>query len=109
MRILGREKDPLTGLVTTFASDGEKLHVNYSQDVSASIAHAKALRNSDDYTRNGIKANMWHCVHIPESVCLKMRTEDGFDVYAASAREVRQFLARNKAKYGHLFTTSGHF
>lgn len=107
MRILGRETDQLTGLVTTYASDGERFHVNYAQDVSGAIDHTTALRNADDYTRNGIKAGLWHCIHIPDSVALRMRTDHGFDVYAASAREVRQFLVRHRAEYRDLFTTSG--
>lgn len=101
------EFDPLTGLYTSMGVEDGKFFVRYAQDVQKHMERNNALRNTDDYTKAGIKANMWHTVHIPDSVCLKMKVEDGFDPYTASARDLRLFLRKNRDKYGHLFVTRG--
>lgn len=98
-----------TGLKTSIGVQDDKLVIQYEQDVAPSLDYATALRNADDYTKDGIKQGMMHCVHIPESVILKMMVEDGFNAYTAPAKELRKFLARNKEKYGRLFTTGGKF
>jgi hypothetical protein len=109
MRIFESSVDRLTGLKTTIGAQDGKLVVQTEQDVSPALDHATSLRNADDYSAAGIKANFWHCVHIPEAIALKMLTEDGFNVWAAPAKEVRKFLSRHKEKYGSLFTTRGAF
>jgi hypothetical protein len=96
-----------TGLKTTIGFQDEKLVVSYEQDVEPSLDYATALRNSTDYSKQGIKDGLWHTVHIPESVCLQMMVEDGFDPYKSPASELRKFLVRNRAKYSRLFTTGG--
>lgn len=98
-----------TGLKTILGFQDGKLVIEYEQDVAPSLDYATALRNSDDYSKQGIKDGLWHAVHIPESVCLKMMLEDGFDPYSQPASELRKFIARNKDKYGNLFTTAGKF
>ena len=109
MRIFESTVDPLTGLTTTIGAQDGRLIVKTEQDVSPSLDYSLALRNATEYSKAGIKQNMWHCVHIPEAVALQMLTEDGFDVYRQPAREIRKFLARRKDKYGKLFTTEGRF
>ena len=89
-------------------SDG-KFFINTNENVQAHLDHSTKLRNATEYSQNGIKNNMWHCVHIPESALAKMLVEDGFDGYKANAQELRKFLTRNKAKYGYLFTTEKQF
>lgn len=107
MRVFEKTFDPLSGITTTIGSEDDKLVVKYDADVTPSLDHATKLRNAPEYSASGIKNNLWHTVHIPEIVALKMKMEDGFDCYAASAKEVRQFLARNRDKYGNLFVTAG--
>ncbi len=109
MHIFERSFDPLSGLWTTYGAQDGKLVIKHDADVSPNLDFATERRNSDSYSSDGIKKGMWHCVHIPEIVAMKMLTEDGFDVYKENARDVRKFLSRNKEKYGYLFTTGGKF
>ena len=102
-----QEYDPLTGLQTTFKCEDGELRVNYSQNNEAVFERLQKLRNADGYTKEGIKREMWHAVHIPESECMKMIVEDGFDPYTENAKSLRMFLRRNRDKYGHLFATRG--
>lgn len=99
--------DPLTGLKTTVKAEDGELRINYSQDNTAVYERLQKLRNADEYSNEGIKNGLWHAVHITEADCMKMIVEDGFDPYERSAKELRQFLARNRDKYGHLFATRG--
>lgn len=50
-------------------------------DVEAEIEAAKAMRNDPQITKDGIKEGWWHIAHIPDSIILKMKFEDGVDVY----------------------------
>lgn len=109
MRIFEKTFDPLSGITTTIGTQDDKLVIKTEGDVSPSVDYSTALRNSDDYSRYGIKKGFWHCVHVPEVVAMKMLTEDGFNVYTEPAKSIRQFLSRNKEKYGNLFTTKGAF
>jgi len=52
---------------------------------------------------------MWKICHITDADCMKMIVEDGVDPYTMHPKELRSYLARNKEKWGHLFTTSGKF
>lgn len=107
MREVDRTHDPLTGITTRIGFEADKMVIKQDADVSAALQYASDLRKSKDYTRNGIKKNFMHAVHIPNIICLKMKMEDGFDAYSATAAELRQFLARNRDKYGNLFVTEG--
>lgn len=109
MRIFESTVDQLTGVRTTIGAQADKLVVKTEQDVAPHLDHSTALRNADEYSKAGIEHNFWHCVHIPEAVCMKMLTEDGFNPYTQPAKELRKFLSRNRAKYGNLFTTRGAF
>lgn len=107
MRVFEKTYDPFTGITTTIGGEDDKLIVKSDADVSAALEYATKLRNAPEYSANGIKKNLWHAVHIPDIVMLKMKMEDGFDCYTASAKEIRLFLRRNRDKYGNLFTTGG--
>lgn len=101
------EYDPLTGLKTTFKVEDGQLRVNYTQNNEAVYERMQKLRDADEYSKAGIKNNFWHAVHMTEADCMKMIVEDGFDPYKESAQAIRQFLRRNRDKYGHLFATRG--
>ncbi len=109
MSIVDREIDPLTGLVTDIGFEDGKMHVRYSQLTGAAHERNLKLRDSDEYTRNGIKKDFWHCVHLTDADCLKMIVEDGVNPYTCDAGELRKHLAKNRDKYQHLFTTRGNF
>ncbi len=99
--------NPVTGLKTTAVVEDGEFRVTYSQDITPAMERVQKLRNADQYSRDGIKNGLWHAVHIPDVECMRMITEDGFDPYSSSAKEVRAFLKRNRDKYGHLFVTRG--
>lgn len=107
MRLFEKTYDPLTGLTTTIGTQDGKMVVKTEGDVAPSLDYTAALRNNPEYSKQGIKKDWWHCIHIPPIACAKMLTEDGFDVYTCSAKELRQFLTRNRAKYSYLFVTEG--
>lgn len=107
--IFESEVDSLTGVRRTLGVKDGHFFINTDENVQAHVDHSTNLRNATEYSQNGIKNNFWHCVHIPETALAKMLVEDGFDGYTASAAELRQFLRRNKAKYGYLFATDKKF
>lgn len=98
-----------TGLVTTFTAEDGKLLVNYQQHTAPAHELAQDMRNSDEFTKAGIKADFWKIAHLTEADCLKMMVEDGINPYDCHPKELRRHLAKNKHKWGHLFTTSGKF
>lgn len=102
-----KDYDPLTGLQTTYKVEDGELRVNYQQNNEAIYERLQKLRNADEYSKQGIKNEFWHAVHITEADCMKMIVEDGFDPYKESAKSIRAFLRRNRDKYGHLFATRG--
>lgn len=107
MRVFEKTFDPFTGITTTIGTEDDRMVVKSDADVSAALDYAQKLRNAPDYSADGIKRGMWHTVHIPDIAILKMKMEDGFDAYSATARELRQFLNKNRDKYGYLFVTEG--
>lgn len=107
MKVFEKTYDPFTGVTTTIGGEDDKLIVKSDADVSAALDYATKLRNATEYSKQGIKSGLWHTVHIPDIVILKMKMEDGFDAYTATAKELRQFLTKNRDKYGNLFVTEG--
>ena len=51
------------------------------QDVEPHIEMAKAIRNNQEITKQGIKDGWWHIGHLPDVIILKMKEEDGVDVF----------------------------
>ncbi len=102
-----RDHDKLTGVTTTYTVEDDKFRINYSQDNTALYERLEKLRNAEDYSKQGIKNNLWHAITISEADCMKLIVEDGIDPYTCSAKELRQHLVRNRSKWGHLFATAG--
>lgn len=109
MGIVDRQFDSLTGLVTDIGFEEGKMHVRYSQSTGAAHERNRELRESDEFTKSGIAQNLWNVVRLTDADCLKMMVEDGVDPYKCSAKELRTHLARNRDKWGHVFTTRGRF
>lgn len=103
-----REISP-TGLITDIGIEAGKLRVRYEQHTAPAHELNQEMRKSDDFKKAGIKADLWKIAHLTEADCLKMMVEDGINPYTCHAKELRSHLAKNKDKYGHLFTTSGQF
>jgi len=71
--------DPLTGVTEIFHYDemtGD-VHIETTQDVEPILEKNKVLQNYDDYTKNGIKNEMWHFASIPLVVQLKWLVKYG--------------------------------
>jgi hypothetical protein len=63
------------------------------------------MRNNPEVSKVGIKEGWWHYCHIPDIVILKMKQEDGVDVY-----DRNDFKAVGKlieSKYPYLKFTDG--
>lgn len=105
MPIIHKEYDKLTGLATTFAVEDGKLKVHKSEDLAPHFAMTQARRDDPEYTKTAIKANMLPAVHLPDVVCHEIKQKHGFDVYKASALELRQFLRKHRDEYSYCFMT----
>lgn len=107
MTIIHDEYDQLTGLRTRIASEDGQMRVNYSQDIESALDYTNNLRNAEGYSKQGIKNNFQHVAHIPNAVCLQIRSEGGPDAFSCSSKELIDYLRRHRDKYGYLFTTAG--
>lgn len=107
MTILHDEYDQLTGLRTRIASEDGEMRVNYTQDISAALEYTAKLRNSPEYAKQGIKDNFQHVAHIPNAVCLQIRSDGGPDPFSCPPKELLAYLRKNRDKYGYLFVTEG--
>jgi hypothetical protein len=77
------DHNPLTGVTTYFEySSDDKMLISTSQDVSSIVDNATALRNNDDYSKSGIKADHWHYARLPLTVMMEMKEKHGVDLFA---------------------------
>lgn len=74
--------------VHTSELDG-KMYVTHKQDLRPHVEYATALRNSEDYTRQGIKRGWMHAAHIPDMVVIELK-QIGVDILGGrpSAKEI---------------------
>lgn len=73
------DHDPLTGVTEYFHYDhmtGD-VHIETVQDVDPILDVNKALQNDDEYTKHGMKEEMWHFASIPIWVQVKWLNEYG--------------------------------
>lgn len=96
------EFDPVTNTWTQTGFQGDKMLIRKTGDISANVEYATALRNSDQYSSDGIKKGFFHAAHIPEVVIVEL-LQIGVNVYRASAREIVAGL--RKLNKDHLITT----
>lgn len=75
--------DPITGLTQIFHHDTltEVSTIETVQDVEPYLEIAKASRNDENYSKDGIKAGWWHLAFLPDSIILKMWNEDHVNIY----------------------------
>lgn len=78
--------DPVTGLRETFDYDpiNDAVTITTSEDVSPLLDKLKAMRNDEDYSRAGMKADWWHYATIPATVELALRNK-GLNIYDKNA------------------------
>lgn len=102
-RILSQEN----GITEIFHHDEQtdESVIETIQDVEPYLETAKAMRNDADYSKEGIKRDWWHIGHIPDSIILKMRYEDGVNIYDRNDWKAVGKLLNDK--YSLFLTTSG--
>lgn len=106
MAFVDREVSP-TGLVTDIGFEDGKMLIRYQQRTQEAHDLNQLMRNDAGMSKEGIRKGFQRAASLTEVDCLRMLTEDGFDAYRASARELRAFLVRHRDKWGHVFTTAG--
>lgn len=100
--------DPLSGMTTWFSYDPitKTSILEYEQDVQDELDLNTAMKNSAGYTKRGIKKDWWHYGHIPDSICIKMLTEFGINVWSGEKEDIRRvFDFINQRDYNRLKTT----
>jgi hypothetical protein len=96
----------MTGMTVWFDYDEstDDATLQYEQDVEPYLELNKAMANDDDYTRRGIKGDLWHYANIPVGIQMKWLIEEGLDIYDDNAWP--QIMAKlNDPKYRRLKTT----
>lgn len=91
-----QEFDPLTGVETTFGFEDGKLLIKKRADMTPNLEYADALRNSDEYSAQGIKRGFFHAIHVPPDSQVKL-LQIGIDVYRATPKQI----AAGMRKIGH--------
>jgi hypothetical protein len=93
------------GTWTQTGFQDDKLIIRHESDVSAAVEYATKLRNSDDYSRQGIKNGFWHIATLPTTIVLRLK-EIGVDIYApkCSGKEIVAGLRKINAE--HFLTTA---
>lgn len=97
------DKNPASGVETWVDDhDDDQWRINHRQNVAPFLDYAQALRN-DGATDRGIRNDFWHFATIPNVVILKLKQEDGVDVFNRN-HYPRLFQLLN-TKYRYLKTT----
>ncbi len=75
--------NPLTGEECWFQYDAhtDQAVMTHEQDVSRVLDYSHARMVDDDYTKKGIRDDMWHYAHVPNIVILDMKQRFGVDFY----------------------------
>lgn len=102
------DHDPITGITEWFHYDeatGQR-HVETVQDVEPFIELCKTLRNDEEYSKRGIKNEMWHYAKIPMVVEDKIRREHGIDINMMDQDKFFKFMQIIETDYPYLKTTT---
>lgn len=82
-----------TGTRTRTLVEDNRLIIRKEADLTVNHEFANALRNDDDYSRQGIKRGFFHAMHIPAVVNAELLTI-GVDVMRATPKEIAAGLRR---------------
>ena len=82
------------------------VHIQTVQDVEANLDWSKRLQNDDEYSKQGMKQEMWHYGHVPLLVQVKWLNEYGLKNWPMKP-ENKELLFRllNSPEYEYLKTT----
>jgi hypothetical protein len=103
------DHDPETGVTEWFHYDhmSGDVHIETVQDVEPVLDVNKSLQNSDEYTKHGIKEEMWHYASIPIVVQVKWLNEYGIKNWPMHPHNKKLlFQLLNSREWGYLKTTS---
>ncbi len=75
--------DQVNGITEYFTYNDETggFAIETVEDVEPQIEFARGMRNDPAITKQGIKKGWWHIAHLPDTIILKMKQEDGVDVF----------------------------
>jgi len=102
--------DPITGLRETWYYDHATgdTHIETTQDCEYAVDGNVALANDTDYSKRGIKNEMWHYAHIPLVVQLRWLTEYGMENWPMKpGNEKLLFRLLNSPEWKYLKATGG--
>jgi hypothetical protein len=80
--------DPLTGVRTWFEYEQSTDKMLITTDQTAELVNEvldnnAEMRQDADYSKNGIKNDMWHYARIPNGVALEIKKKYGLDMFSA--------------------------
>lgn len=91
----------------SYDSQTDETVISYSADSRPVLEQNKAMANSDDFTKAGIKDEFWLYASIPVAVQLDWLINKGVDVTNRDHAK-KMFELVNSPEYRHLKTTSGY-
>lgn len=99
--------DPMTGMSVYFDYNEmtDEAYLEYEQDVEPILEANKTMQNDADYTKSGIKQEMWHYAQIPVGIQMKWLVEEGLDIYDDNAWP-QIYRKLNDPEYRYLKTTA---
>jgi len=94
------------GLVTSHFTDEitGKLITRTEQDIEANVAYATALRNSDEYWKQGVKRGWAHAAHIPQVVVVELM-QNGCNIFDPGVKARHIVATLKRLGKDHLLTT----
>ena len=97
--------DPLSGVATYFSYDEhlDQAAITYEQDVSEFLNYAHHKATNSDYTKQGIKNDMWHYARVPQVVQYEMLYKHGVDMGNPAHR--KRFFELLNTEYKRCKTT----
>ncbi len=87
MEKINQEFDPLTGVLTRHGFVDDKLVIRKDANLQPHVDYATALRNSDEYSREGIKKGFFHVATIDPISQIEL-LKIGVDLFRASPKEI---------------------
>jgi hypothetical protein len=74
--------NPVTGEKVWFDyGEDDRLVITHEQDVNPSLEYSHARRNDAEYTRKGIKNDLFHFARVPNIVIMEMQSKHGVDFF----------------------------
>lgn len=100
------DENPLTGEKCYFEFDDhtDDVVLRHEQDVSGLLEYSHARQVDDDYTRKGMKNDMWHYAKVPNIVYMDMLQRFGVDMFNPNHR--KRFFELLNTEYPHCKTTT---